>query len=329
MSVSTAMQGKGMRLRLYKIVGLMALLLFLFSIPYTAPSNFYIRLANEILIYGLLAMSLDLLLGYIGRVSFMHNAYLGIAAYITGIFLVYAAFESLWLAMLVGVVGTAAIATPVGFIQMRLGGLPFALLTIAFGMMFYYLVWQLDITGGSDGLMGVPDLDIVIANIKFGNTGNPAAMYLFTLLIVILCFIIMRRIVRSPFGAVLEAIRENEERASFIGINVLKFKLIGWVLCCSFAAVSGALFILYKGYVAPQTMSVFAGAGVLMMVLLGGIQSLWGAFIGATIFLFFEDYLSTVTVYWHFYVGALVILLVLFLPRGVAGLTSLMLVKKE
>jgi len=153
-----------------------------------------------------------------------------------------------------------------------------------------------------------------------GNSGDPTVMYLFTLSIVVICFILTRRIIHSPFGAVLEAIRENEERAAFVGINVRRFKLFGWLLACMLAGVAGALFILYKGYIGPTTMSAFAGAGVLMMVLLGGMGTLWGPLVGAAIFIYIQDYISTMTEHWEIYLGIVVILLVLFMPTGFVGL---------
>ena len=306
-----------------RLVGLLVLVACLALFPFVQTNRFYISLVNNMLIYGLLAMSLDVLLGYTGLLSFMHNAYLGIGAYIVGIFLIHVAPSSLWLAFLVGIIGTSIIALPVGWIQVRTGGLPFALLTLAFGMMFYTVVWKwYDLTGGDDGLMGVPHPDITIGGWVLGNSGNPTAMYLFSLAIVFICFVLTWRIIHSPFGAVLEAIRENEERASFVGINVRRYKLFGWMLSCMLASVSGALFILYRGYIGPTTMYAFAGAGVLMMVLLGGMGSLWGPIIGAGIFIFMEDYISTMTEHWELFVGLVVILLVLFMPRGVAGLTG-------
>jgi branched-chain amino acid transport system permease protein len=304
-----------------KILALAIVILCLAVFPFVVKNRFYVSLINQMLIYGLLAMSLDVLLGYTGLLSFMHNAYLGAGAYLVGLFLLHAAPSSLWVALLVGVLGTLILALPVGWVQVRTGGLAFALLTLAFGMMFFTVAWKwYSVTGGDDGLMGVPHPDISIFGIVVGNTGNPVAMYLLTLAVVLLCFLLTRRIVHSPFGAVLEAIRENEARASFVGINVRKYKLLGWLLACGLAGVSGGLFILWRGYIGPTTMSAFAGAGVLMMVLLGGMGSLWGPFVGAGIFILMQDYISTMTEHWELFVGLVVILLVLFLPRGFVGL---------
>jgi branched-chain amino acid transport system permease protein len=293
----------------------------LFALPYVWTNKFYIRLVNEMLIYGLLAMSLDVLLGYTGLLSFMHTSYLGLAAYATGLFLKHGMPTSLWLAFLVGIVITGLIALPVGWVQVRTGGLAFALLTLAFGMMYFTVVWKwYGFTGGDDGLMGVPHPDISLFGWVIGSSGNTKVIYEFSLIIVALCFLLTRRIIHSPFGAVLEAIRENEERASFIGINVRRYKLYGWMLACLLAGVAGVLFILYRGYIGPTTMDAFAGAAVLMMVLLGGMGSLWGPFIGAALFIFIQDYISTMTEHWELFVGLAVILLVIFMPRGVVGL---------
>ena len=304
-----------------RLVALIVFVVCLAIFPFVITNRFYISLVNEMLIYGLLAMSLDVLLGYTGLLSFMHNAYLGIGAYSVGLFLMHVAPSSMWLALLIGIIATALIALPVGWVQVRTGGLAFALLTLAFGMMFYTVAWKwYSLTGGDDGLVGVPSPDITLGGLVLGNSGNPTAMYLLTLFIVLICFLLTWRIIHSPFGAILEAIRENEERASFVGINVRRFKLYGWMFACMLASISGGLFILYKGYIGPTTMHAFAGAGVLMMVLLGGMGSLWGPIIGAGIFIFMQDYISTMTEHWELFVGLVVILLVLFMPRGFAGL---------
>ena len=304
-----------------KILITILLLCGLGLFPFISENRFYISLINEMMIYGLLAMSLDVLLGYTGALSFMHNAYLGISAYVVGLFLIHISPTSLWMACFAGIIFTSLVALPVGWVQVRTGGLAFALLTLAFGMMFHTIVWKwYGVTGGDDGLMGMPNPDISLFGWNLGSTGNPIVIYLFTLVIVTLCFFLTRRIINSPFGAVLEAIRENEDRASFVGINVRMYKLLGWMLACMLASIAGALFILYKGYIGPTTMSAFAGAGVLMMVLLGGMGSLWGAFVGAAMFIYIQDYISTMTEHWEIFLGLVVIFLVLFLPTGFVGL---------
>lgn len=304
-----------------KAISIVLILVGLLLFPMISGNRFYISLITEMMIYGLLAMSLDVLLGYTGLLSFMHNAYMGICAYVVGLVLIHFSPTSLWLACLAGILFTSVVALPVGWVQVRTGGLAFALLTLAFGMMFHTIVWKwYDVTGGDDGLMGMPNPDIHLFGWKIGSSGDPFVIYFFTLAVVALCFFLTRRIINSPFGAVLEAIRENEDRASFVGINVRRYKLLGWMLACMLASVAGALFILYKGYIGPSTMSAFAGAGVLMMVLLGGLGTLWGSLVGAALFIYIQDYISTMTEHWEIVLGLVVICLVLFLPSGFVGL---------
>ncbi len=304
-----------------QVLRLLLLLGVFIALPYILGNRFYLRLATEILIYGLAAMSLDVLLGYTGLLSFMHVAYMGIAAYTVGLFLKFVdPAASLWLVLPLGVIVTALIALPIGWVQVRTGGFAFALLTVAFGMMLYTVVWKArDITGGDDGLIGIPSLDLNLGICALGNTRDPNTVYYLTVVVAILCFLLTRRIMNSPFGAVLESIRENEERASFIGVDVHRYKLYGWMLACSLAGVSGALFTLVKCSVSPTIMDPGAGGALLMMALLGGIGSLWGPFIGAAVFIFAQDYISTMTEHWMIFLGLMLVLLVLFIPKGIAG----------
>ena len=306
------------------LMGSFSLLSFFVVLPFILDNRFYLRLATEILIYGLLAMSLDVLLGYTGLLSFMHAVYMGIGAYTVGLFLKYLdPTSSVWVLLLLGIGITAAIALPIGWVQVRTGGFSFALLTIAFGMMLYTVVWKArNITGGDDGLIGIPTPNISLGRWVIGETSDPITVYFFTLFIVVLCFLITWRIIRSPLGAVLESIRENEERASFIGIHVHRYKLVGWMLACSIAGVCGVLFTLLKGSVSPTMMDANAGGAVLMMTLLGGLGTLWGPFIGAGVFIFAQDYISTMTEHWMIFLGLILILLVLFIPKGIAGFRS-------
>jgi len=308
----------------WSLLGVLVLIGILFAIPFFVTNRFYLSLVTEILVYGLLAMSLDVLLGYTGLLSFMHAVYMGIGAYTTGLFLIFIdPTASIWVLMLLGVFATAVIALPIGWVQVRTGGFAFALLTIAFGMMLYTVVWKArNITGGDDGLIGIPGLNIGLGSWVLGTTKDPTVIYFVILTIVLACFFLTWRIMRSPFGAVLESIRENEERTSFIGINVRRYKLMGWMLACSLAGVSGVLFTLLKCSVSPSMMDSGAGGSVLMMTLLGGMGTLWGPFVGAGIFIFAQDYISTMTEHWMIFLGFILILLVLFMPKGIAGLNA-------
>ncbi|MCG8552293.1 MAG: branched-chain amino acid ABC transporter permease, partial [Desulfobacterales bacterium] len=191
---TTAIPGIGSGFQPLKIVFIIILLSGLAVFPFVSGNRFYISLITEMMIYGLLAMSLDVLLGYTGLLSFMHNAYLGISAYMVGLFLIHVSPASFWLACLAGIAFTCVVALPVGWVQVRTGGLAFALLSLAFGMMFHTIVWKwYSVTGGDDGLMGVPSPDIKVFGWAVGNTGDPTHIYLLTLVVVSLCFVLTRR----------------------------------------------------------------------------------------------------------------------------------------
>ena len=305
--------------RTFATIGTILILLSL--VPWILSNRFYLRLATEILIYGLLAMSLDVLLGYTGLLSFMHAVYMGIAAYTVGLYLKFVdPAASIWLLMFLGVGATVLIAFPIGWLQVRTGGFAFALLTIAFGMMLYTIVWKArNLTGGDDGLIGIPSPKVNLSSLVLADCKDPTSVYFITLIVVILCFYLTRRIMRSPFGAVLESIRENEERASFVGIHVHRYKLCGWMLACALAGVSGVLFTIMKCSVSPTVMDPGAGGSVLMMALLGGLGISGGLSWGAGVFIFAQDYISTMTEHWMIFLGLFLIALVLFIPKGIAG----------
>ncbi len=314
-AIESIIDRKGLIIQVLVLLGLVLL-------PFVLGNKFYLRLVTEIIIYGLLAMSLDVLLGFTGLLSFMHAAYMGIGAYTVAIFLSYAdPGASMWVTFPLAVGVTVVFAFVAGWLQVRTGGFAFALLTVAFGMMYYTAVWKArSITMGDDGLCGLPKPDISIGPLVLGNMNDSHVAYYFTLVVVAACFFLTRRIIRSPFGAVLESIRENTERASFIGINVRNYKLMGWMLACTLAGISGILFTYLKGSVSPTLMDARAGGVVLMMTLLGGMGTLWGAFIGAAAFIFLQDFISGMTENWMVFLGLAVILLTLFMPKGLADL---------
>ena len=313
-----------------RVMFLGIVLIGLFLFPWIVSNRFYLRLATEILIYGLLAMSLDVLLGYTGLLSFMHAVYMGIAAYTVGLYLKHVdPSASIWLLMVLGIGATVLIALPIGWLQVRTGGFAFALLTIAFGMMLYTIVWKArNLTGGDDGLIGIPSPNVNLNSLVLADCKDPTSIYFITLIVVMLCFYLTRRIMRSPFGAVLESIRENEERAAFVGIHVHRYKLCGWMLACALAGVSGVLFTIMKCSVSPTVMDPAAGGSVLMMALLGGLGTLWGPFLGAGVFIFAQDYISTMTEHWMIFLGIFVIILVLFVPKGIAGFREILFRRK-
>jgi branched-chain amino acid transport system permease protein len=301
--------------------GDVAVWLLLLTAPYWLPfTGGYVELGSRVLILGLAAMSLNFLLGYTGVLSFGHAAYFGLGAYGVAMMMKYMV-ESTSLAIAFGVlVGTVAAAIIGPFIA-RLRGVYFAMCTIAFGQVFYFIAFQWrDVTGGDDGLsawhreplhFGFATLDILNSNKAFYYM----ALAFFAAAVGIMAFIL-----RSPFGRTLLAIRENERRARFLGIPVDRHIWLSWVISCCFVSLAGALYALLNDFVDPRALRWDQSGNFVIMAVLGGMRSFWGPLLGAAIFIVLADYISSHTENWMSFVGLIFVLVVLFFPRGVLGI---------
>lgn len=281
----------------------------------------YTGLATRVVVLGLAAMSLNFLLGFTGVLSFGHAAYFGLGAYGAGMMLKYL-YPSTYLAILFGVlVGTLAAAV-VGALIVKLRGIYFAMVTIAFGQMFYFIAFRWSsVTGGDDGLTGWHREPLNL----FGLTtldiqGNEQALYYMVLLIFAVCVIAMGLILRSPFGRTLVAIRENERRARFLGIPIERHIWLAFVISCFFVSIAGTLYALLNNFADPHTLHWTLSGDIVMMAVIGGMRSFWGPLIGAIIYVALQDYVSSYTQNWMSFVGILFVLIVLFFPRGVLGI---------
>lgn len=304
-----------------RLAGFLLIVAVLAAFPFVSDNRFTLSLVTEMMVFGLVAMSFDLLVGYTGLVPFGHCAYFGLGAYVVGLSCSQFSAHSFWLLLLLGAVVPAVVAVPFGWLMVRLGGIAFALLNMAFSMMFYTFFWKWrSVTGGDDGLPIVQRPDLYIGGWSLGNVDDFQVMYFVALSVALLCFILLRRVIRSPFGAALRAIRSNEERASFIGFNVHRTKLVSFVLACTLAGIAGSLYGLHRGHIVPGLLHWSQSGEVLVMALLGGIGTLWGPFLGAAVFIFAKDYISTMTEHWMVFLGLLLILIVRFMPQGLAGL---------
>jgi branched-chain amino acid transport system permease protein len=265
-------------------------------------------------------MSLNFLLGYTGVLSFGHAAYFGLGAYGAAMMMKYMV-DSTPLAIVFGVlVGTVAAAIIGPFIA-RLRGVYFAMCTIAFGQVFYFIAFQWrDVTGGDDGLsawhreplhFGFATLDIL---------NNNKAFYYMALAFFAAAVGIMAFILRSPFGRTLLAIRENERRARFLGIPVDRHIWLSWVISCCFVSLAGALYALLNDFVDPRALRWDQSGNFVIMAVLGGMRSFWGPLLGAAIFIVLADYISSHTENWMSFVGLIFVLVVLYFPRGVLGM---------
>jgi len=293
----------------------------LLTAPYWLPAaGSYIELGSHIVVYALAAMALNFLLGYTGVLSFGHAAYFGLGAYGTAMTIKYL-YPSTPLGMLVGVVISTLAAAAIGPMIVRLRGVYFAMCTIAFGQVFYFIAFQWrSATGGDDGVSAWHRMPLDFGVAKIDILNNPLAFYFFVLAVFAICAAAMAFLLRSPFGRTLLAIRENERRARFLGIPVDMHIWTSWIISCFFVSVAGALFALMNNFVDPRALRWDQSGNFVIMAVLGGMRSFWGPLIGAAIFLFLQDYISSHTENWMSFIGLFFVLVVLFFPRGVLGL---------
>lgn len=304
-----------------KTLAIAVLWLLLLTMPYWMGAvGGYTGLATRVLVLGLAAMSVNFLLGFTGVLSFGHAAYFGLGAYGAGMLLKYLA-PSTPLAILVGVVVGTVAAAAVGALIVKLRGIYFAMVTIAFGQMFYFIAFRWSsVTGGDDGLTGWRRLPIDLGFTTVDILGSAEAYYYLVLLIFAVSVGIMALILRSPFGRTLLAIRENERRARFLGIPVERHIWIAFVISCFFASLAGVLYALLNNFVDPRTLHWTLSGNFVIMAVVGGMRSFWGPLIGAAIFVVLQDYVSSYTQNWMFFIGIFFVLIVLFFPRGVLGI---------
>jgi len=286
-------------------------LVFPLFMPFTA-------LAVNILIYGLYALGFNLLFGYLGLLSFGHAALFGTGAYLCGIAIVH--FGWPWYAAIaVGVLGGAAMAALIGGLAVRTRGIYFAMVTMALAQCVYYLFYQaVGWTGGENGLRGINVRNINLFGLTFDFI-NPLTRYYVVAACVIAALFMLSRILASPFGAVIEAVRENEARARASGYNVVATRLITFILSGGFCGLAGALAALHLSIVPIEMLHYETSGMVVMMSLLGGMGTFFGPFVGAAVFLLLENLVSLWTVHWQLVVGAVFVACVLFFPKGIWG----------
>ena len=278
-------------------------------------SPYLIDLTTEMAIYALFALSLNVLIGYAGNVSFGHAAYFAIGGYACAILLTTYGWP-LWLSFAAAVGLSAVAALLIGYFCVRLTDIYFAMLTLAFSMLVWSAAfkWRA-VTGGDDGFVGVTLPALLQDRVPF---------YYFALGTVLLSAAVLWRICHSAFGRALVAVRENALRADFVGIDVRRMRLAAFVIAGAFAGVAGALFAMYNGGMYTESAHWTESAQVLIMTLLGGMYSFFGPALGAALLYLLEVSINQYTEYWPAILGTLLALIVLFLPDGLAGLAQKM-----
>jgi len=303
-----------------KLLTLAAIWAALLLAPYwMAPLGGYTALGTRVLVLGLAAMSVNFLLGFTGVLSFGHAAYFGLGAYGAGFALKFLA-SSTPLALLCGMLLGGIAGAFLGALIAGRRGVYFAMVTIAFGQVFYYIAFQWSsVTGGDDGLRGFSRQPIDLGIWTVDILSNAIAFYYFVLVCVALAVGVMGFILRSPFGRTMIAIRENERRARFLGIPVDRHIWIAFTLSCFFMGFAGALYGLVNNFADPRGLHYSQSGDFVMMAVMGGMRSFWGPLLGAAVFVVLQDYLSSMTINWMSFVGMLFIAIVLFFPRGLLG----------
>lgn len=274
-------------------------------------------------ILGLFAISYNLLLGHAGLLSFGHSAYFGLGAYATALSLSHIANIPVSLAVLIGVATAAAGGGLIGSICVRRSGTYFAMLTLAFGMLLYVIAWKWRaLTLGDDGFGGFmpATLDIPLVG---ATDNNVVPIYYLVLLVtsitVALTWALMRR---TPFGNALSMVRQNEERASFLGYNVFAIKLTGFILAAMLAGLAGAMFAVFHDFVSTHVIGLELSTDVVMMTFIGGTKSFLGPILGSAFFVYFGDFLSAITDRWQLVMGVIFVAMVMYAPRGFAGMVE-------
>jgi len=283
------------------------------------PLGGYTALGTRVLVLGLAAMSVNFLLGFTGVLSFGHAAYFGLGAYGAGLSLKFLA-SSTPLSLASGTLLGGIIGALLGAIIVRRRGVYFAMVTIAFGQVFYYIAFQWSsLTGGDDGLRGFTRQPLHLGLTDIDILSNANAFYYFVLFCFALAAAVMGYILRSPFGRTMIAIRENERRARFLGIPVERHIWIAFTMSCFFMGFAGALYALVNNFADPRGLHYSQSGDFVMMAVMGGMRSFWGPLLGATVFVVIQDYISSVTVNWMSFVGMLFVAVVLLFPRGILG----------
>ncbi|HCH25418.1 MAG TPA: branched-chain amino acid ABC transporter permease [Oceanospirillaceae bacterium] len=272
----------------------------------------YSGLDTKIMIFCIFVVGFDLLLGYTGYLSFGHAAFFGIAAYTTG--LMFKGFsDNVIPAIIVAVIVSTSVAVVIGLLTLKRTGIYFSILTLAFGEMFHSMAMAMlqQWTGGENGLTGMP------TPMLFGAKMQGDAVFYFAAIMAIVMFYVAKRIERSPVGLMMRAIKCNQQRLEYTGINARKYKLLTFVISAAYAALAGAMMVVYEPFVGHEFLGWHLSGEVVLMSVIGGVGTLVGPMLGAAFMLYFENVLSAdIGEHWLLYLGIIFMAVVIFMPGG-------------
>jgi branched-chain amino acid transport system permease protein len=289
------------------------------ALPFLAPV-YYVQFASKILIMGLLAMALNLVVGFGGLVSLCHAAFFGLAGYALALSAPQYEAASLWTTLPVAVGAAALAALAIGALSLRTRGIYFIMVTLAFGEMLFFLFHDTKIAGGSDGTFIYFKPEAVVGGLNLLDLEKPRIFYWVVLTLTVAGIALLAAVVRSPFGRALEAARVNERRARSLGFPLYRVRLAAFVLSGALAGLAGYFNAAQFGYVAPQMLGWHLSATALVMVVLGGMRTVTGPLLGAAILIGLEEVLRVLTEHWKLVEGLIVMVIVLTLSDGVRQL---------
>ena len=283
---------------------------------------FYVELVTKVMILSIFAMSLDLLVGQTGLVSLGHAASYGVGAYTLALLAPRYEAPSLWLTLAAAVAISGLASLAVGVFVVRVKGVYFLMVTLAFAQMFHFLFHDTDLGRGSDGISMSYKPDATVAGFTPFDLGNGVHAYYFALAVLLLVYLFLKLLLRSPLGHALRGIKSNEHRMQSLGFPVLRYKLASFTIAGALGGLAGWLSAAQYGFVNPELLSWHQSGNVLLMLILGGLGSLHGGAVGAFAFVLLQELFQALTVHWQLPFGLTIILLVIFLPGGLASLPA-------
>lgn len=287
-----------------------------------AAGGFYLDLVTKVMILAVFAMSLDLLVGYTGLVSFGHAAFYGVGAYTLALASPRYEAASLWLTLPGAVLVAGAAAFAVGALVLRVRGIYFIMVTLAFAQMFYFVFHDTEFGRGSDGVTLNFKPEANLAGARLLDLGKETHTYYLVLAAMVAVYLFLRTLLRSPLGHALQGIRSNEQRMRSLGFPVFRYKLASFTIAGALAGLAGYLSALQFGFVNPELLSWHQSGNVLLILILGGLGSLRGAVVGAFAFVLLQELFQTVTPHWQLLFGGTILLVVAFLPGGLRSVTE-------
>ncbi|MBN9052142.1 MAG: branched-chain amino acid ABC transporter permease [Rhizobiales bacterium] len=304
-------------------LAILAILVFA-ALPLVAPP-YYVNLLIPFFAYAVALLGFNLLFGYAGLLSFGHAMFLGIGAYGAAILAGTYGIRSFELVLLGVMIGGMLIAVPIGLLCVRYTGIFFGMLTLAFGMLFHSFLFKFyDLTGGDSG-MRVPRMNIL--GLEFDSYNKiellSGPFYYYCLALTVLATLLMWRIVHSPFGLQLQALRDNARKAEYLGVHVHRMRLVAFIISAGFGAAGGAILAFRVGLADPELVHWTHSGHLVFMTVLGGFANFFGPIVGALALTILQDQLQSLTQYWRFVLGAILALVVIGLPGGIMGLFDL------